>query len=241
MIGQKDKGSTDWKVKASTPQKTPLPGNGCKRTIYTTRWEAASQKMIKTSEWLLASRQSRHEGKSGAARPRALVIAVAAAVTWVFLPHASLAHDRATSTEEQTFTDNFVKRALQLALINLPKTMCAPNQACDPATQEELANPPLTLDQARDFLLVGRSSGIAEWCGLAWQGQLYLPLMQYLHHVQQLESRVLAIVSLLHGQAQGAAIGSLAGQECTRNMRDEFAQMLAAHAEQYKSLVPEPR
>lgn len=115
--------------------------------------------------------------------------------------------------------------------------MCAPNQACAPATQEELANPPFTLDQARDILSVGWTSGIAEWCGLAWQGQLYLPLMDYLRHVQQLESRVLAIVSLLHGQAQGASLESLAGQECARDMRDEFAQMLAAHAEEFKSLA----
>lgn len=99
------------------------------------------------------------------------------------------------------------------------------------ATPEELAKPPVTLERARIVLMVGFMSGKADWCGLDWQEQLYLPLMRYFRKVERLEPRVLTILGMLHGYAQGRSRKAADGQRCTDEIRGGGSQILAHFAD----------
>ena len=64
--------------------------------------------------------------------------------------------------------DQSVAGMLQRVLGDIQKSRCGP-EPCAPATDEEKANPPVTLEDARRAMKVGLLAGTAEFCGLDWQ------------------------------------------------------------------------
>jgi hypothetical protein len=93
-------------------------------------------------------------------------------------------------------------------------------EACTPATAEELANPPVSLERAESIVMRGISTAVAEHCGLDWQERSFLPMMAYWRHERKLPVRQLAMIAGIHGVTQGTMQGALKGRGgCTDALR----------------------
>jgi hypothetical protein len=103
-----------------------------------------------------------------------------------------------------------------------------PGQACAPASPEEIANPPVTLEQARGALRAGFISGLAEWCGLDWQRLVFLPLTESYRNVDRLEPRIVTLLTLLHGYGQGQMVESMKMQQCSSEQRDSVNSLVSS-------------
>jgi hypothetical protein len=118
---------------------------------------------------------------------------------------------------------------LQRVLGDIEKSRCGQEQ-CTPATGEEKANPPITLEDARRAMKVGLLAGTAEFCGLDWQQRIFLPFMAYQYRTLKLSPRQIAIVSMLHGTMQGFMVDShkKRGTPCTEQMRQAIEKQLSS-------------
>ena len=88
--------------------------------------------------------------------------------------------------------DKSVRQLLGLALDNIQRAVCEDRKPCAPATAEERANPPLTVDEVR--AVVGRAvlSAMGEQCGLDWQRLNYLPMMAHWRNALKSSERKMA-------------------------------------------------
>jgi hypothetical protein len=125
--------------------------------------------------------------------------------------------------------DQSVASMVQRVLSEIDKSRCGPDP-CAPATDEEKANPPLSLEDARRAMKVGLLAGTAEFCGLDWQNRIFLPFMAYQHRTLKLSARQIAMVSMLHGTMQGFMMDShkKRGVPCTDQMRQAIEKQLSS-------------
>jgi hypothetical protein len=123
--------------------------------------------------------------------------------------------------------DHQVQDMLQRVLGEIHKTKCGVDP-CTPATEEEKAKPPLTIDGARQAMKVGLMSGVAEFCGLDWKNRIFLPYMNHQARAQMMTTRQLAIISMLFGTMQGYTADNYRKQEkpCTDQMRESLEKQL---------------
>jgi hypothetical protein len=108
---------------------------------------------------------------------------------------------------DELFSDASVLRLTRLVLSNLGKARCG-GAPCAPATEAEIAAPPVTLDQARLAMRTAVASANAEHCGLDWQQRSFLPMVRELREGGRLAERQMAILTMLHGVVQGATVNS---------------------------------
>ncbi len=129
-------------------------------------------------------------------------------------------------TVNNALLDQSVAAMLQRVLGEIQNARCG-EENCAPATVEEKANPPVSIEEARQAMKVGLLSGAAEFCGLDWQHRVFLPFMAHHRHVLNMSMRQLAIVGTLVSTMQGFIVENYKkrGQPCT----DAFKQMLAQH------------
>ena len=129
------------------------------------------------------------------------------------------------------FVRQDVDGLLGLALDNIQRAVCEDRKPCAPATAEERANPPLTVDEVR--AVVGRAvlSAMGEQCGLDWQRLNYLPMMAHWRNALKSSERKMALIALLHGIAQGQ-IGPVLAKRgpCTDAARRDIEARLAFRA-----------
>jgi hypothetical protein len=132
-------------------------------------------------------------------------------------------------TVDNMLLDQSVAGMLQRVLGEIAKSRCGPD-LCTPATDEEKANPPVMLEDARRAMRVGLLSGTAEFCGLDWQSRIFLPFMAHQHRTLKLSARQIAIVSMLHGTMQGfmADNHKKRGTPCTDQMRQAIEKQLSS-------------
>ena len=132
-------------------------------------------------------------------------------------------------TVDHMMLDQSVTGMLQRVLGEIEKSRCGPDP-CTPATDEEKANPPLTLEDARRAMKVGLLAGTAEFCGLDWQARIFLPFMAHQHRTLKLSARQIAMVSMLHGTMQGFMLDShkKRGTPCTDQMRQALEKQLSS-------------
>jgi hypothetical protein len=125
--------------------------------------------------------------------------------------------------------DQSVAGMLQRVLGDIEKSRCGPDP-CAPATDEEKANPPLTLEDARRAMKVGLLAGTAEFCGLDWQSRIFLPFLAFQHRTLKMSARQIAIVSMLHGTMQGFMLDGhkKLGTPCTDQMRQTLEKQLSS-------------
>jgi hypothetical protein len=140
-------------------------------------------------------------------------LAVAALMTVVM----TAAHAEATQ-QATTLNDDQVRRIVALALENITRARCADAKPCAAATDEERANPPLTIVEARAIILRGILSAAGQRCGLDWEKQNFVPMMAYWRQQQKKSPRQMALVALLHGIMQGIA-SPKDPEPCTDQMR----------------------
>lgn len=110
--------------------------------------------------------------------------------------------------------DVHVKRQIRLALTNIDRARCSGETLCAKATPAELADPPITVAEARGVIRRSLVSATAEHCGLDWQGRNFSPMMAYWRGEGKTD-RQLALIALLHGIAQGQVRDGLSSKQCT--------------------------
>lgn len=132
-------------------------------------------------------------------------------------------------TVDQILLDQSVSGMLQRVLADIARSRCGPDP-CEPATDEEKAHPPVTLEDARRAMKVGLLAGTAEFCGLDWQGRIFLPFLAYQHRTLKMSARQIAIISMLHGTMQGFMLDNhkKLGTPCTDDMRQAIEKQLSS-------------
>jgi hypothetical protein len=125
--------------------------------------------------------------------------------------------------------DQSVADMLQRILSEIHKSKCGVD-LCTPATDEEKAKPPLTIEGARQAMKVGLMSGVAEFCGIDWKNRIFLPYMSHQARSQLLTTRQLAMVSMLLGTMQGYIVENYRKTEkqCSAQMRESLEKQLTA-------------
>jgi hypothetical protein len=145
---------------------------------------------------------------------------------------------------EQMLRDDSVKRMLQLVLDRMPQALCGPKKKCAPATPEEKANPPVSVEDARQAMTAGVMSGTAQHCGLDWKRRVFAPMMAYHRKKAKMSDRQLAMMSLLHGSMQGYMLAGYRkrGEACTPKVRADLEKRLSAPDGKPKSKAkPKPK
>jgi hypothetical protein len=132
-------------------------------------------------------------------------------------------------TVDHMLLDQSVNGMLQRVLGEIEKSRCGP-AACEAATDEEKAHPPVSLDDARRAMRVGLLAGTAEFCGLDWQSRIFLPFLAHQHRTLKMSPRQIAIVSMLHGTMQGFMVDGhkKLGTPCTDQMRQAIEKQLTS-------------
>ena len=90
------------------------------------------------------------------------------------------------------------------ALAGIHEAYCSETQKCAPATDAEIASPPLSLDLMTNIGQAAAFSAGVDNCGGDFETRIYVPFMRTLRGLDVLSERELALASLLHGiQMQG--------------------------------------
>lgn len=132
-------------------------------------------------------------------------------------------------TVDLALLDQSVAGMLQRVLGDIEKSRCGPDR-CSPATDEEKATPPITLEDARRAMKVGLLAGTAQFCGLDWQSRIFLPYLAYQHRTMKMSARQIAIISMLHGTMQAFMLEGhkKLGTPCTDQMRQTIEKQLSS-------------
>jgi hypothetical protein len=131
-----------------------------------------------------------------------------------------------SSVRDGILSDENVKKQVSLALANFGRALCENDRPCVPATPAELANPPISVDEARIVIRQGMASGAAQSCGLDWQERSFLPMMSYWRRTKQKTERQMALIGLLHGIAQGQTHRVMAQDPCSPDLRGRLDAQL---------------
>jgi len=100
-----------------------------------------------------------------------------------------VAFDASGQSSPPSIPDEAVRRALELGLQNIHRAVCDGFNDCAPTTPAELANPPITIEQARSALLAGTRTALARWCGLDAGRRSVLPMTRHLRKVLRFNDR----------------------------------------------------
>ena len=123
--------------------------------------------------------------------------------------------------------DAVVRKMIELGLRNIDKAVCDGFNACAAATEAELKDPPISVEQARAVLLVGGRSAIAHWCGLDAERRSVLPLLTQLRRSKGYNERQLALMAVIHGIQQSIVLDQLKTKgECDADTRGKLDAQL---------------
>ena len=119
----------------------------------------------------------------------------------------------------RTLPDSLVQELLTASLKNLQHALCEKGQPCLPATEEELAHPPITLVVAREVIVQSATAALMKFCGLDYK-RSFLPMMMHYRN-EQMNDRKLALIALLHGISQGQQLQALQKQlkKCPEDLK----------------------
>lgn len=138
--------------------------------------------------------------------------------------------EQATPPAESLLRDEAVSRMLHLVLDRLPEAKCG-KKPCTPATPEEKAKPPVSIEDARLALKTGILSGNAQHCGLDWKEKVFKRLMTRARQKLKMNDRQLAIMGVLHGAMQEYVITSIkarGSEACTAKKKADVERQMKA-------------
>jgi hypothetical protein len=129
-----------------------------------------------------------------------------------------------TSEEIPFITRDDARQTILSALRSLPEVLCG-KKPCAPATAEELAEPPVTPEEARTAMITGAKSARLQWCGLSWKDRAYAALHLRFQAQGVYEARTLALVGLIHDiQFHKDYLGLQALKTCSGKLRVSLDQ-----------------
>ena len=105
--------------------------------------------------------------------------------------------------------------ARQLAIRSIQEADCGAGPGtCAPATEAELADPPLHSGFAMAAMQTGLVSAMLDWCDLDWEARSFLPLMNYHRTAANLGDREMAMMGLVHEIQRTRILNGLGAQPC---------------------------
>lgn len=120
--------------------------------------------------------------------------------------------------------DAVVRQMLELGLQNIQRALCQGLDTCAPATPEEFANPPISMQHARVAVMAGTRTALAVWCGLDADRRSVAPMTRQLRQVFRFNERQAALMAVIHGIQQSIVAEQLktggACDEATRSKLD---------------------
>lgn len=124
--------------------------------------------------------------------------------------------------------EQVVQKLIELGLRNIHRAICDGFNQCTPATEDEIKNPPISVDQARVAIFVGTRSAFAGWCGFNADKRSVLPLLRQLRQGKQFNERQLALMAVIHGIQQNITAEQLKakGGACDEEMRKRLDTQL---------------
>jgi hypothetical protein len=130
---------------------------------------------------------------------------------------------------DDVLNDQEVTQTLQIALTKISLAKCG-DSACQAATDEEKAKPPISIDNARMAMKAGLLSGSAEVCGIDWKGRVYQPFLTNARRQHNLNDRQMALTVVLHSLMQGYLKHSFQKQNepCSDRLRSNIEKQIAA-------------
>lgn len=96
------------------------------------------------------------------------------------------------------YPDATVRETIDTALRYIGEAKCG-SARCAPATQDELANPPLAIAVGRRAMDAALESAGWKWCGIANRGRIFDALMRDAREVQKYDERKRHLLALVHG------------------------------------------
>jgi hypothetical protein len=112
---------------------------------------------------------------------------------------------QAERLEEQygkIITDDAARDAIRLALTQIDKSMCGPQEPCAPATPEELTQPPITLLDARTAMAFGIKSALIIWCNHGPKRMVgFDMLLDWVHRQKKMNIRQIQLVISIYGES----------------------------------------
>lgn len=124
-------------------------------------------------------------------------------VTALFFFGASLALAQGVP-EAPYYPDDAVRKTIDAALRRIEVGKCGP-AACAPATEDELANPPLTIAEARRAMDAALESAGWKWCGIANRERIFDALILDAQDVLKYDERKLTLLTIIHGMTRAGA------------------------------------
>jgi hypothetical protein len=140
---------------------------------------------------------------------------------FVLALHNMTAHGQAAPAAS-LLNDAQVRSVLMLALDKIGSALCTNTRPCAPATEEEKANPPVSIPEARSILGRAVLSGVAEKCGFNWRDRSFLPMMQHWRQTMKKNERQMALIGMIHGLGMGLANQA----ECSPQLRENVDRQL---------------
>jgi len=127
---------------------------------------------------------------------------------WFFLLATNSA---AQGTFDQKFgkmiSDGAALEAINLALKKIGTVPCESKRLCDPASPEEFAHPPISLEDGRAAMVAGIKSALAEWCGIQWI-RSFRPMIAVSREQRKMNYRQLQLMAWIHGDFQRRQIAT---------------------------------
>lgn len=118
--------------------------------------------------------------------------------------------------------DDAVQKMIDQVLLYNEKPSCG-STGCPPATQEELANPPLTIAEGRRAMDAALESARWKWCGITNSERLFPGFIGHAQHVLKYDDRKLSLMSLIHGIMQARAERNFAaGGPCPPQLKKQL-------------------
>ena len=122
-----------------------------------------------------------------------------AAIAFFFVGASmTLAQD---TPETPYYPDDAVRKTIDFAMRNIEYAKCG-GAPCAPATEEELANPPLSIAEARRAMDAALESAGWRWCGIANRGRLFDAFMRDARNVLKYDVRKRNLLALVHGNTE---------------------------------------
>jgi hypothetical protein len=121
------------------------------------------------------------------------------------------------------YPDDAVRKTIDSALRRIEMGKCG-SAACAPATEDELANPPLTIAEGRRAMDAALESAGWKWCGIAKRERIFDALMRDAQYELNYDERKLTLLVIVHGISRAGAerARDRAGRPCPPQLKKQL-------------------
>ncbi|MDX2112876.1 MAG: hypothetical protein SFW63_03990 [Alphaproteobacteria bacterium] len=105
------------------------------------------------------------------------------------------------------------------------KAVDSEGKPVQPKDERERTTMPITREQANYIIDKGGESGLAQWCGVAWQGRYQLILEQQRRHMKS--DVQVAYAGVLHGLAQNMLADAMKDERCDDATKKQISDLIA--------------